>query len=70
MSLGKIIVANFDSAINQDLKALFPASGISRDYLIGWYRSIARKIEELGTGTTVKGIRLEVLNSLEFPLPH
>lgn len=69
MSLGKIIVANFDSAINQDLKALFPASGISRDYLICWYRSIARKIEELGTGTTVKGIRLEVLNSLEFPLP-
>lgn len=69
MSLGKIIVANFDSAINQDLKALFPATDISRDYLIGWYRSIARKVEELGTGTTVKGIRLEVLNSLEFPLP-
>lgn len=69
MSLGKIIIANFDSAINQDLKALFPASGINRDYLIGWYRSIARIIEELGTGTTVKGIRLEVLNSLEFPLP-
>lgn len=69
MSLGKIIVANFDSAINQDLKALFPATGINRDYLIGWYRSIARKIEELGTGTTVKGIRLEVLNSLELPLP-
>lgn len=69
MSLGKIVVANFDSAINQDLKALFPATGINRDYLIAWYRSIARKIEELGTGTTVKGVRLEVLNSLEFPLP-
>ncbi len=69
MSLGKIVVANFDSAINQDLKALFPATGVNRDFLIGWYRSIAKKIEALGTGTTVKGIRLEVLNSLEFPLP-
>ncbi|MDU2377493.1 MAG: restriction endonuclease subunit S [Enterobacter cloacae] len=69
MGLGKIVVANFDSAINQDLKALFPASGVNTDYLIGWYRSIARKIEDLGTGTTVKGIRLDVLNSLEFPLP-
>ena len=69
MSLGKIVVANFDSAINQDLKALFPASVINREYLIGWYRSISRKVEELGTGTTVKGIRLEVLKSLEFPLP-
>lgn len=69
MSLGKIVVANFDSAINQDLKALFPATGVNREYLIGWYRSISRKVEELGTGTTVKGIRLEVLKSLEFPLP-
>ncbi|NEH19195.1 restriction endonuclease subunit S [Pantoea agglomerans] len=69
ISLGKIVKANFDSAINQDLKALFPASGVNCDYLVGWYRSISRLVEGLGTGTTVKGIRLEVLNSLEFPLP-
>ncbi|WP_410369337.1 restriction endonuclease subunit S [Catenovulum sp. 2E275] len=68
MSLGKIVVANFDTAINQDLKALFPATGVERNYLIYWYRSISSKIEELGTGTTVKGIRLEVLKSLEFPM--
>ena len=48
---------------------MFPASGVNREYLIDWYRSISRKIEELGTGTTVKGIRLDVLKSLEFPLP-
>lgn len=69
MSLGKIIVANFDSAINQDLKALFPADGVFRDFLIAWYRSTSRTIEDLGTGTTVKGIRLEVLKALRFPLP-
>lgn len=69
MSLGKIIVANFDVAINQDLKALFPANDIERDFLIGWYRSISKNIESLGTGTTVKGIRLEVLKALQFALP-
>jgi type I restriction enzyme S subunit len=68
MSLGKIVIANFDSAINQDLKALFLPNEISRNFLVYWYRSIARKIEELGTGTTVKGIRLDNLNNLEFPL--
>jgi len=69
MSLGKIVVADFDSAINQDLKALFPSQGVDRDFLIYWYRSIAWKIEQLGTGTTVKGIRLEVLKGLELSLP-
>ena len=69
MSLGKIVVADFDSTINQDLKALFHAEGVNRDFLIGWYRSISKMIESLGTGTTVKGIRLEVLKALSFPLP-
>lgn len=69
MSLGKIVVANFDSAINQDLKALFLPAKIHRDYLVYWYRSVARTIEQMGTGTTVKGIRLEVLKGLQFSLP-
>lgn len=68
MSLGKIVVANFDTAINQDLKALFLPKNIDRNYLIWWYRSIARDVESLGTGTTVKGVRLEVLRELQFPV--
>ncbi|MDH2482347.1 restriction endonuclease subunit S [Acinetobacter baumannii] len=68
MSLGKIVVANFDTAINQDLKALFLPKQIDRNYLIWWYRSIAKDIENLGTGTTVKGVRLEVLRELQFPM--
>lgn len=68
MSLGKIVVANFDSAINQDLKALFLPPQIDRDYLVYWYRSMARTIEQMGTGTTVKGIRLETLKGLKFAL--
>ena len=68
MSLGKIVVASFDSAINQDLKALYLPENINRGFLIGWYRSISHQIEALGTGTTVKGIRLEVLKGLSFPV--
>ncbi|WP_213134642.1 restriction endonuclease subunit S [Citrobacter sp. FP75] len=69
MSLGKIVTASFDSAINQDLKALFLSSGVDRNFFIHWYRSQARLIESLGTGTTVKGIRLEVLKALSINLP-
>lgn len=66
MSLGKIVTASFDTAINQDLKALFHGEYIDRSFLVYWYRSVGRKVEELGTGTTVKGIRLEVLRNLTF----
>ncbi len=69
MSLGKIIIANFDSAINQDLKAVFVNPHIDCNYFVYWYRSLGKLIESLGTGTTVKGIRLEVLKELGFPLP-
>ncbi|WP_311946863.1 restriction endonuclease subunit S [Halomonas piscis] len=69
MGLGKIVIADFDSAINQDLKALFLPTEVHRDYFVYWYRSVAQKIERMGTGTTVKGIRLEVLKGLEFALP-
>lgn len=69
MSLGKIVTASFDSAINQDLKALFLSSGVDRNFFIHWYRSQAQLIESLGTGTTVKGIRLEVLKALSIKLP-
>ena len=68
MSLGKVVVANFDSAINQDLKAIFLPTEIHRDYFVHWYRSIAQTIERMGTGTTVKGIRLETLRGMEFML--
>lgn len=69
MSLGKIVTANFDSAINQDLKALFLSSGIDRNFFLHWYRSQAQLIGSLGTGTTVKGIRLEILKALTIFLP-
>ncbi|MBN1759917.1 MAG: restriction endonuclease subunit S [Chitinispirillaceae bacterium] len=69
MGLGKIVRANFATAINQDLKALFIHENISKMFFEYWYRSQSKILENLGKGTTVKGIRLEVLESIRFPLP-
>ncbi|MBX9895320.1 MAG: hypothetical protein K2Y09_09095 [Nitrosomonas sp.] len=57
MSLGKIVRPEFETAINQDLKALFLVDGINKTFVEHWWRSRAAYIVSLGTCTTVKGIR-------------
>jgi type I restriction enzyme, S subunit len=69
MSLGKIVRLPFEVAINQDLKALIVNKSVDKDFLENWYIFEASNIKSLGTGTTVKGIRLEVLQQLNVPLP-
>jgi type I restriction enzyme, S subunit len=69
----KAVVFDRDVSINQDLKALFPAKNLDSEYLLQWFESNSKMIEALGTGSTVKGIRLEVLKSITFltpPLPE
>ena len=69
MSLGKVVRVPFEVAINQDLKALILFKNIDEDFLENWLITEAHNIQSLGKGTTVKGIRLEVLQQLEVPLP-
>lgn len=71
MALGKVAVNTIDVTINQDLKALFvkDPSKLERDYLVRFIQSQSSFIESQGTGATVKGITLEVLNGLKVPLP-
>lgn len=70
MGLGKIVIVNFSTSINQDLKAVFLEKQlISTQFFEYWYRSIAREINSMGTGTTVKGITLKQLKELQVPLP-
>ncbi len=68
VGLGKVIRVPYDSTINQDLKALIPKAGIDKSYLEYWIVSIADYLESIGSGTTVKGIRLETLKEIPFPL--
>jgi len=68
IGLGKVIRVPYDAAINQDLKALITKPTVDKSYLEYWIYSIANYLESIGSGTTVKGIRLEHVRSLPFPL--
>ena len=70
IGLGKAFINQCDITINQDLKALFPKKEIiSTDYLLLSILGQAEKIIGMGSGTTVKGIRLEQLKKLNILLP-
>jgi len=68
IGLGKVVRVPYDAAINQDLKALIAPPEIDKGYLEYWIVSIADYHQSIGSGTTVKGIRLEQVRSLDFPI--
>jgi type I restriction enzyme S subunit len=69
MGLGRAFINKVDMAINQDLKALLPNEKIDNKFLLWTIVNKKEEIEGLGIGSTVKGIRLEVLRGLKFNLP-
>jgi len=68
VGLGKVVRVPYAAAINQDLKALVVGPDLDKSYLEYWLLSIATFLESIGSGTTVKGIRLETLRQLPIPL--
>jgi type I restriction enzyme, S subunit len=71
IGLGKVFMNIVDMAINQDLKGIIPKTElIEAEYLLWCLLSKAEKIESMGTGTTVKGIRLEQLKEILLPIPQ
>lgn len=69
MGLGRAFINGTDMAINQDLKALVPNEKITTEFLLWSIILNSFKLENLGTGATVKGIRLEILKNLKINLP-
>jgi type I restriction enzyme S subunit len=71
VGLGKACYLKYDTAINQDLKAVIPNNLKQLDvfYLFWWFKSLSNTIEKAGTGATVKGIKLPFINNLLIPLP-
>ena len=65
MGLGKVSINRVSVAINQDLRALILSDLISIDYAYNFFLTYGFE----GTGLTVKGIKLEELLSIPFPLP-
>jgi len=68
VGLGKVVRVPYPAAINQDLKALIVGPKLDKSYLEWWIIGNADFIDSIGSGTTVKGIRLNQLRELEIPL--
>ncbi|MEO5350168.1 MAG: restriction endonuclease subunit S [Magnetococcus sp. YQC-3] len=69
MAVGKAVIASCDLAINQDLKALYPKSVLLDEYLHFLMIFREEEISNLGTGSTVKGVRLETIKQLQVRIP-
>ena len=68
ISPGKSLITTIDTAINQDLKVVKPKVEIYNKYVHYLFKSIERICIKLSSGTTVKGINLPNLKSIEIPL--
>ncbi len=67
MAVGRAALPVIPMAINQDVKALFPASGVSAEYLLKLMQYIQPLAEGRAVGSTVKGIRIQ--DYLNIPVP-
>lgn len=65
MGLGQLSINRVPVAINQDLRALFLSSFLNIDFAYNFF--LTHQID--GTGLTVKGIKLDELLAIPFPLP-
>ena len=65
MGLGKVSINRVPIAINQDLRALSLSNLVSIDYHYIFFKTHGFE----GTGLTVKGIKVEELLNIAFPLP-
>lgn len=69
MGIGRFYINEIDVTINQDMKALFVKDNIDKQFLLWSLLHFGKKLEVLGTGTTVKGILLDDLKSLKLVFP-
>lgn len=65
MGLGQLSINRVAVAINQDLRALFLSPFLDIDFVYNFFLTYGME----GTGLTVKGIKLNELLGIPFPLP-
>ena len=65
MGLGQLSINRVPVAINQDLRALFLSPFLDIDFVYNFFLTYGMK----GTGLTVKGIKIQELLAIPFPLP-
>lgn len=68
MAVGRAAMPSVPMAINQDVKALLPAPGVSSAYLLKLLQFIQPKAEAQAVGSTVKGIRIQDYLDIKVPI--
>lgn len=66
MAVGRCGLTTEPTAINQDLKALFPATDVDTRYLLWLLKFAAPSLSKQGTGSTVSGISVSQILSLQL----
>ncbi len=69
MAVGKVAINSIDLAINQDLKALICEPEVYPKYLLFFLLANNLYFNSRASGATVKGITLDLVEELNFPLP-
>jgi len=69
MNVGKVMMNSIDVAINQDLKGIFIKNGYDIEFIFYYLKSQKKYFEDVASGATVKGIKLEHIKSLKTPVP-
>src|SRR5690606_7843762 len=67
MAVGRVALTERNIAINQDLKALFPAENVDSKYVCYLLQFIREKVEAKAVGSTVKGISTGELLRISVP---
>ena len=65
---GKPIISKIKTAINQDLKVVRHKTEIDTKFLFYNFKNLEKTVVKLSSGTTVLGINLNSLNSIQIPL--
>lgn len=68
MAVGRAAMPSVPMAINQDVKALFPAPDVSPAYLLKLLQFVQPKAEAQAVGSTVKGIRIQDYLDIKVPI--
>lgn len=69
MAVGKTVIIEADMAINQDLKAIKCKQSLFKKYLFYFLKSKSDYFDEVSTGATVKGIKINHISDIQIPLP-
>ena len=66
MALGRAVIYEVDVAINQDLKALILKPQVDVHFLRYWFELFGGLIDDIGGGSTVRGVSVGELSRLAF----